>query len=150
FIIERIKGGNVGPGPVMDMHNNIIGEHKGFPFYTIGQRKGLGVSHTEPLYVVSINAEKNQIIAGTKSDLKAKALIAGNLNFLIDNIPENLSAKIRYNHKDAKCVLKLIDGKCIVKFDEFQEAITPGQSVVFYNGNILVGGGIIEKAIKDL
>ncbi|MCL5072331.1 MAG: tRNA 2-thiouridine(34) synthase MnmA [Actinobacteria bacterium] len=150
FITKRVGGGNVSSGLVMDMHNNIIGEHKGFPFYTIGQRKGLGISHAEPLYVVSINAEKNQIIAGAKSDLKARALIAGNLNFLIDGIPENLSAKIRYNHKDAKCVLKLIDDKCLVKFDEFQEAVEPGQSVVFYSGNVVVGGGIIEKVIKDL
>ena len=151
FIIERIKYGNISPGLIMDMHNNIIGEHKGFPFYTIGQRKGLGISYTEPLYVVSINTEKNQIVAGTKSDLKARALIAGDLNFLIEEISEeSLSAKIRYNHKAAKCVLKLIDDKCIVKFDEFQEAITPGQSVVFYSDDVVVGGGIIEKVIKDL
>jgi tRNA-specific 2-thiouridylase len=151
FIIERTKGANISPGFIIDMHNNIIGEHKGFPFYTIGQRKGLGISHTEPLYVASINAEKNQIVAGTKSDLKARALVAGNLNFLIDGIPgEGLSAKIRYNHKAAKCVLKLIDDKCLVEFDEFQEAITPGQSVVFYSGDVVAGGGIIEKVIKDL
>ena len=135
----------------MDMHNNIIGEHKGFPFYTIGQRKGLGISHVEPLYVVSINAEKNQIVAGTKSDLKARALVAGDLNFLIDEIPEeSLSAKIRYNHKGAKCVLKPMDNKCLVEFSQFQEAITPGQSVVFYSDNVVVGGGVIEEVIKDL
>ena len=134
----------------MDMHSNVIGEHKGFPFYTIGQRKGLGISHTEPLYVVSINAEKNQIVAGTKSDLRAKALVAGDLNFLIDGIPgESLTAKIRYNHKAAKCVLKLIDDKCLVEFSQFQEAITPGQAVVFYSCDVVVGGGIIEKVIKD-
>jgi tRNA-specific 2-thiouridylase len=151
FIIERNKDVSISPGLIMDMHNNIIGEHKGFPFYTIGQRKGLGISHAEPLYVVSINAQKNQIVAGTKTDLKARTLIAGNLNFLIEKIPaENLSAKIRYNHKAAKCVLKLTDNKCLVEFDELQEAITPGQSVVFYSDNIVVGGGIIEKVIKDL
>jgi len=151
FIIKRTGGRNIDPGSIIDMHDNIIGKHKGFPFYTIGQRKGLGISNAEPLYVVSINAEKNQIVAGTKSDLRSKALIAGSLNFLIEEIPEeNLSAKIRYNHKAAKCVLKLFDDKCIVEFDQFQEAITPGQSVVFYSDDVVVGGGIIEKALKDL
>jgi tRNA-uridine 2-sulfurtransferase len=150
FIIERTRGASISPGFIMDMDNNIIGEHRGFPFYTIGQRKGLGISHSEPLYVVSINAEKNQIFVGTKSDLKAKSLIAKDLNFLVDSIPINLSAKIRYNHKAEKCVLKLIGDKCLVEFDQLQEAITPGQSVVFYSDDVVVGGGIIEKAIKDL
>jgi tRNA-uridine 2-sulfurtransferase len=119
--------------------------HKGLPFYTIGQRKGLGISYVEPLYVVSIDIDKNQIVVGTKEDLKATTLIAGDLNFFTENLPQELKAKIRYNHGEERCSLTLDKDKCIVRFEEPQEAVTPGQAIVFYNEDKVVGGGIIEK-----
>jgi tRNA-specific 2-thiouridylase len=142
---DRLKDRTIEPGLIIDLKNNIIGRHKGLPFYTIGQRKGLGISYSEPLYVVTIDIDKNQIVVGTKEDLKATTLIAGDLNFFTENLPQELKAKIRYNHDEARCSLTLDKDKCIVRFEEPQEAVTPGQAIVFYSEDKIVGGGIIEK-----
>ncbi|MCL4377025.1 MAG: tRNA 2-thiouridine(34) synthase MnmA [Actinobacteria bacterium] len=154
FLTERLKDNwkfdVPKPGPIIDLKNNVIGMHNGLAFYTIGQRKGLGISYSEPLYVTAINAEKNQVVAGTKKDLQVKTLIAGDLNLFLDKLPsKNLKAKIRYNHREAECSAVMKNDKCIVKFSEPQEAITPGQAIVFYSEDIVVGGGVIEKSVKE-
>jgi len=148
FIRERV--GEIKWGEIVDLKGNICGRHKGIPFYTIGQREKIGLTSKEPLYVVSIDGEKNQIVVGRKENLIAKGLIAGNLNLLVDNLPEDTSAKVRYTHKEGKCKIFLEGEKAKVIFKETQEAITPGQSVVFYTGEIILGGGIIERVIPAL
>ena len=140
--------GKVKPGPIFDKYGNILGEHRGIPFYTIGQRRGLGISARNPLYVTAIDREKNAIFVGTKEELYKDELIASQMNWIaIEKInrPLKVRAKIRYLHKEAEAVVSPLDRERVnVKFKEPQMAITPGQAVVFYDGDILVGGGIIE------
>jgi len=146
FIEARIK--KIKPGPILDLKKRVLGRHKGICFYTIGQREGLGISWRKPLYVISIDVTKNQIIVGERESLKAKSLVAGNLNFLIDELPEeNIFAKIRYGHKPARCKIKLSGNKLKVDFIRGQEAITPGQSVVLYHRDTVLGGGVIEEVV---
>jgi tRNA-specific 2-thiouridylase len=145
FLSERLKGLN--PGLILDLQGNILGQHRGIIFYTIGQRGGLGISHKTPLYVVSINPDKNEIVVGEKKDLKARGLIAGDLNMLSETWPRQVYAKIRYRKKEALCGTTLENNRIRVTFTEEQEAITPGQSVVFYENDRVLGGGVIEEVL---
>ncbi|MCF7874209.1 MAG: tRNA 2-thiouridine(34) synthase MnmA [Candidatus Omnitrophica bacterium] len=136
-------------GLIVNTAGRILGKHTGISNYTIGQRKGLGVSAPEPLYVLSINPEENEIIVGEKDKLKQKGLIAGDLNFFTDCLPEKLKAQIRYRHQAADCKIEKIDKKLKVIFDDKQEAITPGQAAVFYDNDTVLGGGTIESALDE-
>lgn len=124
----------------------ILGKHKGLIHYTIGQRKGLGVSYKKPLYVIALSKEKEEVIVGEEKDLYQQELKAKDCNFLIDidlNKPMAITAKVRYRAKEAKAVLTMENGIAEVVFEEPQRAITAGQSVVFYIGDVVVGGGKI-------
>ncbi len=142
---NRVKGGDL----VLD--GKIVGKHKGYPFYTIGQRKGLGIAMGEPLYVTQIHAENNSIKLGRENDLKHKALIASQVNLIsYARLGEGkkVNAKVRYKDSGSRAfVRQLDDEKIIVEFDEPKRAITPGQSVVFYEGDELVGGAVIDSVI---
>ncbi|MFC2021834.1 tRNA 2-thiouridine(34) synthase MnmA [Chloroflexota bacterium] len=137
------------PGPILDKDGNVLGEHRGIPFYTIGQRKGLGISAKEPLYVTDINREKNAIIAGSKEELYRDELTASGLNWIaMEELkrPTQFKARIRYAHKETEAmVTPLNEDKVYVKFKEPQIAIAPGQAVVFYHGDVVIGGGTIEN-----
>ena len=139
---QRPKSGNI-----VLKDGTILGKHNGLINYTIGQRKGLGISYKEPLYVIKLDIQKNQVIVGTEQDLYSKELIANEINWLAINElkePLRLTAKVRYRAKEAQCVVYPIEENQVkVIFDEPQRAITPGQSVVFYDENIVVGGGKI-------
>jgi len=147
FLIEAGQ-----PGPILDKQGNVLGEHRGIPFYTIGQRKGLGISSKEPLYVTDIDQEKNAIVVGGKEEVYRDELTASGLNWIaIDKLtrPTDVKAKIRNLHQEAEAtVTPLNEDKVYVKFKEPQMAITPGQAVVFYQGDVVVGGGTIERAGK--
>lgn len=145
FLSERVQA--LKPGPIVDIQGNILGTHRGIVFYTIGQRGGLGISHKTPLYVIFIDAESNRIIVGEKEHLKAKGLIAGNMNRLTEFWPAQVYAKIRYRKKEAPCTVSFEAERVSVIFAEEQEAITPGQSVVFYADDRVLGGGEIEEAL---
>jgi tRNA-specific 2-thiouridylase len=134
-------------GDFVDMAGNILGKHKGIIYYTIGQRGGLGISAKTPLYVVEIDAVKNKVVVGQKKDLYSTGLIAGDVNLLTDDLPAEMEAKIRYRKKPARCVVKKEADKLRVMFKEAQESITPGQAVVFYEGDEVLGGGVIEAVI---
>ncbi len=145
-IDEKIGQGNI------IFQGKIIGKHKGFPFYTIGQRRGLGVSYSEPLFVKQIDANTNTIELTIADDTLSSGLIADNINYMkYDEINENkvFTVKIRYNDRgrDAHCKI-LSDGSLEVKFIEKPRAVTPGQSVVLYEGNDLVAGGKILRSIE--
>lgn len=146
--IKKKTGVAIKPGDIVDKEGKVIGKHKGIPYYTIGQRRGLGIAHTEPLYVTGIDAAKNRIIVGIKKDVLKKSLLADRLNWVaVKGIekPMNVMAKIRYNHKKAKCVVtKTGLGSVKVEFKTPQEAPTPGQAVVFYDKDIVLGGGWIK------
>ncbi|MBE0415585.1 MAG: tRNA 2-thiouridine(34) synthase MnmA [Dehalococcoidia bacterium] len=141
------------PGPILNKHGKVLGEHRGIPFYTIGQRKGLGISAGEPLYVTGIDRKKNAIVVGTKEEVYGDELIASELNWIaMEGLrqPIEVKAKIRYLHKEAEAVITPLDeGKVYVKFGEPQMAIAPGQAVVFYQGGEVLGGGVIESAMQD-
>lgn len=134
-------------GNIVTTNGEVLGKHKGLIYYTIGQRKGLGISYKEPLYVVKLDTQKNQVIVGTEKELYTKELYANELNFLLfDTLKETMEvkAKIRYRAKEADATIKPIDKNMVkVEFKEPQRAITPGQSVVFYKNDIVVGGGKI-------
>ena len=137
------------PGPILDKDRNILGEHRGIQLYTIGQRKGLGISAREPLYVTNIDAAENAIIVGNRDELYRDGLTACGLNWIaIEGLdgPVKVRARIRNAHKEADAVvLPLGRDRVSVQFEEPQMAITPGQAVVFYDGDIVIGGGTIES-----
>jgi tRNA-uridine 2-sulfurtransferase len=148
FVAERSP--EMRPGPIVDAGGTVVGTHKGLSYYTIGQRGGLGIAAGRPLYVTRIDAENNAIVVGTKEDLRAPGLVCSELNALVDDIPRRLSVKIRYTKKEA-CAHVTTDNKTTmtVIFDEPQEAITPGQAVVLYNDDVVLGGGMIECVLDD-
>jgi tRNA-specific 2-thiouridylase len=145
FLLERVQ--KLNPGSIVDMQGKILGRHQGIIFHTIGQRGGLGISHATPLYVVSIDPDKNRIVVGEKKDLMAKGLLAGDMNMLAQSWPRQVYAKIRYRKKEALCDVTAENGGLRVIFAEEQEAITPGQSVVFYENDRVLGGGVIEEVL---
>ncbi|MGE5316110.1 MAG: tRNA 2-thiouridine(34) synthase MnmA [Acidobacteriota bacterium] len=133
-----------------------IGRHRGFPFYTIGQRKGLGVAHPDPLYVTEINYKENIINVGYEKDLYRTALTATQLNLQkYDNLREGrlLSVKIRYKDPGDEALVTQLDGTADgsgtvrIEFTAAKRSITPGQSVVFYEGDDMVGGAVIDRVI---
>lgn len=135
------------PGPIVNKEGEIIGEHQGIIFYTIGQRKGIGIAEREPLYVTSIDKENNTIVVGKKEDVYRDELLADNVNFIyMDKLkaPIKVEAKIRYLHPAAEASIFPQDkDKVKVKFNQPQWAITPGQTAVFYNRDTVIGGGTI-------
>jgi len=147
FLSKRIN--NPRRGPVLNLRGDVMGEHKGAFFYTIGQRGGLGIAYSRPLYVLGVNTEKNRVVIGERKELKARGLVAGETNELAGRLPEKAFARIRYAHKEAKCSIFRDQNKLRVIFEKPQEAITPGQSVVFYAGDTVLGGGVIENVIKE-
>ena len=144
FSEDQIK-----PGPLVDTEGKKLGEHRGIIYYTIGQRRGIGIAAPEPLYVLKIDAPENTIVVGQKNNLFSDTLIAGSVNYLsIDPLQQELKvkAKIRHNHKaDDACITPMDNGTLKVVFDVPQLSITPGQAVVFYDDDIVLGGGIIQE-----
>ncbi len=139
------------PGPIRDMAGRVIGEHKGIGHFTVGQRRGMGLAAAHPLYVATIRVKDNTVVVGKDRDLYQKALLAGRINLItLDSLdsPLQVKAKIRYKHEAARALISpRADGHVLVEFETAQRAITPGQSVVFYRRDAVVGGGIIERAL---
>ncbi|NJD01447.1 MAG: tRNA 2-thiouridine(34) synthase MnmA [Ruminiclostridium sp.] len=137
------------PGNFTDTSGNILGRHKGIIHYTIGQRKGLGITFGKPMYVVEIDESTDTVVLGNESEVFSENLIASDLNFIaIDKLEysRRVKAKIRYSAKEADAVIKPVEtGRVEVRFDAPQRAVTPGQAVVFYEGDMVLGGGIIER-----
>lgn len=136
------------PGPVLDRAGRVVGEHKGIMQYTVGQRHGIGISHRHPYYVTAIDPAINTIRVGAKEDVYKKELTADRVNFIpFDRLDRAISvtAKVRYCAAASPArVEPLTAGRVRVVFKEPQWAITSGQSVVFYRGDLVIGGGIIE------
>ena len=134
------------PGDICLEDGTVLGKHNGLMNYTIGQRKGLNVSFSEPLYVVRVDKENNRLIVGTNDNLLQNTLVARDINLLVDNLDDEIYAKVRSRAKLKRCNVTLIDNnEAIVDFFENERAITPGQSVVFYNKDgLCLGGGIIK------
>lgn len=147
--IEEYTGKEAVPGNFVDKDGNILGTHKGQIKYTKGQRKGLGIAYKEPLYVVDKNLEDNTVTLGVQSELFTKTVIVINCNFITDEdftTPKKICAKNRYRQKEQPCMAYNIgDGVVKLVFDQPQRAVTNGQSSVFYDGDVVLGGGIIKE-----
>lgn len=145
--IERETGKEIETGNFVDIHGNVLGVHKGITHYTIGQRKGLGLAMGHPVFVTEIRPETNEVVIGENEDIFSTVLRASHLNFM--SVPEidgevRATAKIRYNHRGDDCVIRMVDSDTAeVIFDRPQRAVTPGQAVVFYDGDYVMGGGTI-------
>ncbi|NLL80190.1 MAG: tRNA 2-thiouridine(34) synthase MnmA [Clostridiales bacterium] len=146
--IERERGGNVpGPGNFVWTDGTVIGTHKGITHYTVGQRKGLNLSMGRPVFVTAIRPDTNEVVIGEGNDVFATELTCNRLNYMaVEGLdgPRETLAKIRYSHKGAPCVIEAV-GEDLVRctFKERVRAITPGQAVVFYEGEHVLGGGTI-------
>ncbi len=138
----------VGNGEIIDDKGKVLGEHSGYTNYTIGQRKGLGLSNPEPRYVSNIDPVKNQIQIGKKSSLTKNKCNIADLNWLVKQVefPCEIQAQIRYNSKPVDALIKQENKNISIHFKVPQLAVTPGQSVVFYRDEIVLGGGIIGKS----
>ena len=149
--IKRAKPNQIKPGYFVDKDGNKLGKHKGIVFYTIGQRKGLGLSLGTPVYVTDIVPFNNTVVVGSEEDIFKTELLAKDINLIsIDELTEPLEveAKIRYSGKPTSAIIyPLEDNKVKVVFKEKVRAITKGQSVVFYKDDYVVGGGVIDKIL---
>ena len=132
-------------GEIIDADGKILGNHNGIANYTIGQRKGLGIAAPNPLYVTKIDVANKKVVVGSNDNLFTKNLTAGEPHWIYKPpLPKNLQAKIRYGSKFAGCTVFEADNLLKVEFSEPQRAITPGQSIVFYDGDEVLGGAIID------
>ncbi len=147
FLTQHISE-TIKPGNFEDKEGNILGEHQGIPFYTIGQRKGLRVSLNKRMYVIEINSRQNLITLGADKDLYKDKLLVKDLNFISgDKLSDSMKVgvKIRYNSKKFPAIISPYgNDKILINFEGPQRAITPGQSAVFYQGDVVIGGGIME------
>ncbi len=154
FISERVQPlpAVLCSGPIVNLAGDEIGRHAGTARYTIGQRRGLGVAGPEPLYVVGCDCRRNVLVVGPRGALRSGGLLADRVNWIASGALEpgrRAVAKIRYRHRGVPAVLEPAGAGCVrVLFDEPQEAVTPGQSVVFYDGDVVLGGGVIASAIS--
>lgn len=146
--IREYTGEEIPPGNIVDESGNIVGRHKGIPFYTIGQRRGLGIAHPTPLYVKKIDSKNNRLVVGEKDDVTGKVMTVSRVNW-VSSPPRTADfeadVKIRYQHAARPAVVAPGDsGRLTVTFAKPQSAITPGQSAVLYDGDRVLAGGIIE------
>lgn len=151
--IESLAGSNTRSGTLRDTAGNVIGTHAGVQHFTIGQRRGLGISHHEPLYVSEIDAASGDVTVGARSDLRRSGLAARDVVWT-SGAPANegatFTARIRYRHRGAAATLTSLSAgatEAQIVFDEPQEAVAAGQAVVFYRGDEVIGGGWIERAL---
>ncbi len=133
------------PGDIVSVDGDLLGRHDGIFKYTVGQRRGLGISAPDPLYVISIDPETNVIVVGEEKHLFSDTLTAKAVNFLPGETGGRVEGKIRYAHGPEPCEFSLDGNTLEVRFDKPQKAVTPGQSIVLYRGVVVIGGGIIGR-----
>lgn len=157
---DFISGGDYSPlfreeeireGDIVDEKGTVLGKHRGIIYYTVGQRRGLGIASGRPLYVTRIDAQNERIVVGRKADLASEGLIARDVNLIaLDRVdrPYKVKAKIRQKHREAGATIFPYENNRVkLVFEEPQMAVTPGQSAVFYSGDTVLGGGIIERVL---
>lgn len=148
-VIELRSGHAYPEGDYVDTAGNVIGRHKGIVNYTIGQRKGLGIAFGSPRFVVDIRPESNEVVLGTNDELFGTELMADDFNWIAGEPPAEsfrCRAKIRYRQAEQPASARVMaDGTVSISFDEPQRAITPGQAAVLYDGDTVIGGGVIKR-----
>ena len=152
FVRERRPGSSV-PGNIVDEKGTKLGTHIGIERFTVGQRKGLQIAMGSPRYVLKVIPETHEVVIGERPGLFSRGLVASRLNWLLD-LPEGKDfaclARIRHRHTPAKATARILSGGILkVRFDEPQSAVTPGQSVVLYQGTRVLGGGWIDESLTD-
>jgi tRNA-specific 2-thiouridylase len=148
FLKSRLPAA-ITPGLITDKQGNILGRHRGIAFYTIGQRQGLGIAKGYPLYITGIDPKNNQITVGNKEDAKKREFLVKETHFISRPIKKKVAVKvrIRYNHKEVPAELSPVKNRMMVKFRKAEFAVTPGQSAVFYDRDVVLGGGIIDRVL---
>lgn len=145
---NQLDASKLTPGEIVTTTGEVVGTHQGIHRYTVGQRKGLGISAPDPLYVVQVDAKNNRVVIGSSDDLLKREMIVHRVNWIaIEDLiePMRVAVKIRSRAEEAPATLaKNGDGSVLVTFDEAQRAVTPGQAAVFYDGDVVVGGGWIS------
>jgi len=144
FIAEHVP---LESGDIVDTKGKVLGKHRGLALYTVGQRQGLGLASNKRLYVLKLDTANNRLVAGTEDELLCDRLFASKLSWVSGEAPGepiNVTAKIRYKSPEVAAELRLRNGLAEVQFHQLQRAIAPGQAVVFYQGEAVLGGGIIE------
>jgi len=149
--LEDERGAGELSGNIVDSSGKILGNHQGVYRYTVGQRRGLGIAHPEPLYVIAVNAASREVVVGTKDELYSTGLLASSVNWIsppTGNV--QASCKIRYRHQPVPCrITPRPDGMVEVRFSEPEKSVTSGQAVVFYDGDAVLGGGWIKQAVRS-
>ena len=142
------------PGNIIDLEGNVLSTHKGIEFFTIGQRRGLGIASEDPLYVVDIDPEQHTVMVGPDSALFKDSLLASGVNFTSEvykRCPLDVTVKIRYKSEESPAkIISMYSTEAVIQFDVSQRAITPGQAVVFYKDDVLIGGGVIERSMDTV
>jgi tRNA-uridine 2-sulfurtransferase len=150
FLRKRVAEESIRGGDIVTADGTVVGQHEGVAFYTIGQRRGIGVAHARPLYVIDLLPDENLVVVGTSEETLSESLLCDRTNWVAIEEPVGdirAEAQIRYRHKPAPGVLTPVEGGCFkYHFNEPQRAVTPGQAVVFYRGDNVLGGGWIRKA----
>ena len=151
FLPRNVDGlqDEVAGGRFVDQQGNILGEHEGYPFFTIGQRKGLGIALGEPMYVTEIQPQTNTVVLGRKEDLERKGMLVNNITLQkIETITDGMEAIVKIRYKDKGAIAKLYqdDDFIRVEFETDVQGIAPGQSAVFYHGEDVLGGGHIHSS----
>ena len=153
-LVRRRSPESFHTGEVASIDGTVLGNHEGHQHFTIGQRRGLKIAAAHPLYVIDIDPEANRVVVGGQSDLARRSLVASQINLLDDRLCENgdpirCQAKIRYNHSPQPAIARLTgEDELTVEFESPQSAITPGQALVLYDGDVVIGGGWIDSAVK--
>ena len=147
-LVERKTAGGFAPGSILDRSGTVLGEHTGHQHFTLGQRRGVGVALGYPIYVVGKDPAANTVTVGRKAELLTDGCTAGETNWLADEVPDawiDCEVKVRYNSPPVPASVRMVDGDAMqVRFDEPVEAVTPGQAVVCYDGDVVLGGGWID------
>ena len=149
--LNQYAGDGLHPGPIIRSDGTVLGQHQGLPFYTIGQRKGIGVAAAEPLYVIATRPEANALVVGTADELGSDRLTAGRVNWISGvspDAPVGAEVKIRYKAPPVAATVTPLPGDRVeAAFEQRLRDITPGQAAVFYDDEVCLGGGIIERAV---
>ncbi len=148
FLKERVPE-KIHEGDIVDKDSNLLGKHQGIPFYTVGQRRGLGIAAGHPLYVTQVNAQNNTIVVGASAELLRQSMLVERINLIsIERFDEPIRALVKVRSRDdgaLAAIHPLSDTEAKVVFDEPRRAITPGQATVFYDGDVVIGGGWIKS-----
>lgn len=147
--LEQLEASMGGPGEITTIDGRVLGQHKGLHHYTIGQRKGLGISDVTPFYVIGLDATSNRVLIGKNDDLLKASLTVTDMHWMSGFEPEldrEYMVRIRYTHRGTSAALKKISDRCfMIVFSSPQRAVTPGQFAAVYDGNTLIGSGVIQQ-----